>query len=234
MASAPADALCCRRPIPGGWTEQRIRFADRSWNLLLPANADAFLDELDALSQSGEEPDVYWARLWPTALTMSQLVANAGWPNGTAVLELGCGSGVVGLAALAAGCRVTFSDHVAVAVELALANATRNGFTSATGLVLDWKESCSKQFAAIIASDILYAPSQHSVLLSLLEQVLQPGCSAWIADPGRFHVSAFVQMARARGCHVEIRNEHDKPLTVPTAGEFQLLKIHRRGSTPTR
>jgi predicted nicotinamide N-methyase len=229
---ASADTLC-QRPIPGGWTDQRMEFAGRQWDILLPANPDAFLEEIDSWTEVGTDPDIYWARLWPTALVMSRFIADitrrAG-AEGAELLELGCGIGVVGLAALAAGCRVTFSDHVPLAVEVALANAARNGFPAAMGCVFDWKEPRVEQFAGIIASDILYAPSHHTVLLSLFEDMLPLGGTAWIGDPGRYHVSTFIKLANERGFLVDVVNERNQRLTAPTSGEFQLIQLRRHAA----
>jgi predicted nicotinamide N-methyase len=170
---------------------------------------------------------VYWAKLWPPVGTMCELVANARWPAGTTVLELGCGIGVVGLAALAAGCRVTFSDYVPIAVELALANAEHNGFPSARGLVLDWKQPRDERFDVILGSDILYDKQNYPALVDLVDRMLQPLGTVWIGDSGRYHVPTFIELAWERGFDVELHGERYQPLASPTAGKFQLVQLRR-------
>lgn len=216
------------REIPGGWTEQPISSGGRTWNILRPADADAFLEELESQPPGTAEPEIYWARLWETALTMCEFLAHADWPPGSTVLELGCGVGAVGLAALARGWRVTFSDYVPMAVELALANATRNGFDTATGWVLNWKQPMDSQFDVILASDVLYEQQNHAPILNVLDTMLRRGGAAWIGDPGRYHVATFIELARDRGFAVELRGSQGERLGTPTSGRFQLLQLRRR------
>src|SRR5512145_2718169 len=111
--------------IPGGWSERTVVVGPHDFKLLLPAEPDAFLEHLEDLATTGEPhlADPYWAKLWPAAINLAATLVRRPFPPGTRVLELGCGSGLVGLAALASGCDVTFSDYVPKAVELALENA---------------------------------------------------------------------------------------------------------------
>ena len=227
MALAAIDSMR-ERPIPGGWSQQRVHCGEHRWDLLLPRDADQFLDQLERPSEEQDEPDVYWSRLWPTAVTMSRLVSRAGWPMGARVLELGCGIGLVGLSALAAGWQVTFSDYIPLAVELAVANAKQNGFASASGLVLDWRQPVHQQFTGIIASDILYDLKQHVALVALLDRMLDRNGIAWFGDPGRYYTEHFVELAWERGYDVDVRNEKGEPVEVLTSGEFQLLEVRRR------
>ena len=119
--------------------------------LVLPADADEFLNHLPTLKQWQGEEDPYWARLWPTALEMAAWMATQTWPAGTEALELGCGIGVLGLAALLANLRVTFNDYIPLAVDLALENARRNGQTHAAGLIFDWRDSRRVSRKALLA-----------------------------------------------------------------------------------
>jgi predicted nicotinamide N-methyase len=197
------------------------------WNLLLPADADAFINQLDLNPQPNHEMDVYWARLWPTALTMSTLLPQFPCPAGAKVLELGCGIGLIGLAALAVGYRVTFTDYMPIAVELAMENAERNGFTSFEGFVLDWNHPRGEPFDGIVASDVLYDQRNHAAVLSVLDAMLRPAGSAWIGDPGRYHVESFIEVAWERGFDVALRNELGQFTHELTPGEFRLLEIRR-------
>jgi predicted nicotinamide N-methyase len=133
--------------IPGGWTTRRVSVGSRTFDLLVPANPDEFLNHLvEPLDTTQPHlADPYWTKLWPAAehLAAAILQNGAGPPENNAAprlcLELGCGSGLAGMAALAAGWDVTFSDYVPQAVELALENAARNGFPAARGQVLAWR-----------------------------------------------------------------------------------------------
>ena len=120
-------------------------------------------------------------------------------PADTRVLELGCGSGLVGIAALACGLDVTFSDYVPLAVDLALENAARNGFPNAKGLVLDWRavdQTTCERFPLILAADVTYDRSNIDPLLNVLDQMLAPGGEAWFGDAGRSPAEEFVRQAQ--------------------------------------
>src|SRR5262245_4457891 len=77
-----------------------IRRPDRSDHLLDdPAVREAFLTD---------EYMPYWADLWPSARMLAKMVLREPWPPGLTALEVGCGLGLPGLAALARGLRVVF------------------------------------------------------------------------------------------------------------------------------
>ena len=78
---------------------------------------------LDALTQEefdgsgGRMP--YWGTVWPSALALAEKVLRSPSLEGRRVLDLGCGLGLVGLAALERGAHVTFLDWEPEAVRLA-------------------------------------------------------------------------------------------------------------------
>src|SRR4051812_7286543 len=114
--SSIADTL-----IPGGWSQREVRVGPHAFKLLTPCDPDRLLDHLQS-PEAATEPhlvDPYWAKLWPAAPLLAEAIVRSSPPRGSRVLELGCGSGLVGIAALACGLEVTFSDYVPFAVELA-------------------------------------------------------------------------------------------------------------------
>ncbi len=215
------------RPIPGGWTWQTVELGGQSWKLLLPASQDAFLK---ATAGADEWPDPYWTQIWPAAKSLASQVLVTDWPAHTSVLELGCGSGLVGLALLARGCRVTFSDYVPLAVELALANACGNGYEHARGEVLDWRAPLvSSKFEVIIAADVLYDAELHRPLLQTIEQrLIDDGC-VWLGDPGRSETSAeFLLLAAESGWIIAIFDEHGRCCDSLRRGEFRRIELRRK------
>jgi SAM-dependent methyltransferase len=147
--------------------------------------------------------------------------------NPKSCLELGCGSGLVGLAALAAGYEVTFSDYVPQAVELALENAARNGLSGARGLVLDWRRPLSLQFPFIVAADVTYDRTNLAPLLDTLDRMLAPGGEAWLGDAGRGPAAEFLTLAADRGFAVSLLDEDDRPAIVPALGRCQRIVLRR-------
>lgn len=202
-ASSPliADGL---PEIPGGWTTRDVAVAGRSFRLSVPASPDAFLDDSNVLAahdRDGYMP--YWGYLWPTSLEMAVAVLQHDWPAGQSALEIGAGIGLTGLAGLAAGLNVTFSDYDAQAVSLALYNARQNGWPHAQGLLLDWRKPGAEQFPLIFGCDVIYEKQNHEPILNVLDAMLMETGECWLADPGRHQADAFIDLARRR--HYECR-----------------------------
>lgn len=214
--------------IPGGWAEREVRVGTHRLRLVLPAEPVELLEQIagEHLLEN-EEPDLFWAQLWPSALPLAQAVLNADWPAGAAVLELGCGIGLVGLTALSCGYQVTFSDGVALAVRLAAENALRNGLVHFRSLQLDWREPTDARYPVIIGSDVLYDVQNHEPLLWVLDAMLEPGGVCWFGDPGRYHTPDFVQRAKDRGFNVRLRDETGAELVEQQPGRFQRIVLQR-------
>jgi predicted nicotinamide N-methyase len=227
-------------PVPGGWTEREIAVGPHAFSLLVPADPDDFLNHL-VEPRSTDQPhlaDPYWAKLWPAAIDLASGVLRKATvqhtnpkskiENPKSCLELGCGSGLVGLAALAAGFDVTFSDYVPFTVDLALENAARNGFPNATGLVLDWRQPIDRRWPLILAADVTYDRSHVEPLLNVLDAMLAPGGAAWFGDAGRGPAEAFIEQARARGWLVSLFDDHDRPVAGLELGQFRLITLQRQ------
>ncbi len=106
----------------------------------------------------------FWSLLWPAGCRLCQLLCSVPM-TGRSCVDLGCGSGLVGVAALQAGaqsCLATDSDPVAL--EAARVNAEGNGVELVT--VERWSgDRCSTLFLA----DFLYDLSNLVTLSGLLE-----------------------------------------------------------------
>jgi predicted nicotinamide N-methyase len=215
--------------VPGGWSERTVVIGPYSLSLLLPADPDAFLERLEEAASTAEPhwADPYWAKLWPAAINLATAIVRRPPAPGTRVLELGCGSGLAGLAALAAGCEVTFSDYVPKAIELALENAARNGYPGGRGLVLDWRDPPSEQWPVILAADVTYDRSHIALLLNVLDRMLAPGGMAWFGDSGRGPAEEFIDRAKSRGWCLALTGIDNQPLAAAKLGQFQLMELRR-------
>ena len=110
-------------------------------------------------------------------------------------LEIGAGIALTGLAALARGLAVTFSDYDQRAIDLALFNARANHLDErATGLLLDWRRPIERQFPVIFGCDVIYEKQNHRPILGLLEKMLAREGECWITDPGRHQADAFQEL----------------------------------------
>lgn len=215
--------------IPGGWREQTISLPSGMLTLWLPADPDLFLDDGAVIAENDRHDYMpYWAFLWPAAEKMAAALADADWPRGGPVLELGAGVGLAGLAALQLGDRVVFSDYDATALHVCRVNARRNGLGDPALLRLDWRrpEACPS-FPVVIGCEVTYDANMHPILLNLLDRVLQPGGICWLADPGRYQTPFFCDLARERGYAVSLRDEAGRPCAASSARGFQIVVLQR-------
>ncbi len=212
--------------VPGGWAEREWIIEGHPFRLILPASPDAFLDDEEVHAAfDRDEYMPYWAYLWPASLKMATTVLRSNWVAGTEVLELGAGIGLVGLAGLAKGLNVTFSDYESKAVDLALFNAHRVGHSHASGLVLDWRNPPERQYPWLWGCDLLYEDRNHELLLELTRTMLAPGGTAWFADGGRAKAGRFCKLVPEFGLSCQIFDEELQPLPVPRVGRYQLIEV---------
>jgi hypothetical protein len=216
--------------IPGGWTERTWTIEGRTFRTTLPAVPDAFLEDPQVHAAfDRDEYMPYWAFLWPAALKMVATILKTDWPPGAEVLEIGAGIGIVGLAGLACGLNVTISDYEPKAVQLALYNATRNGFTQGQGLVLDWRSPPFRKYQFIWGCELLYEDRHHEPLLELTRKVLSPDGVAWFVDGGRMRAERFCRQVPEYGLQYQLFDEQKNALSAPRVGQYQLIEVrHRR------
>ena len=162
--------------------------------LLVPEHPEILLDEgaFDA-----HEFIPYWAELWPSALALAGHVARQDL-GGLRVLELGCGVGLLAIAAARAGATVHATDWSGDAVALTLDNARRNDVV-VDGTPGDWfrpETLPSGPFDLVLAADVLYERRNAEALAALLP-TLAP--RAWVADPGRAFAAGFLDAVAEAG-----------------------------------
>lgn len=219
--------------VPGGWRETHVALPGVSLAMFVPADPDQVLDAhveshaLAAPQTDREPPDPYWATLWSAATPTATAVLQSDWKPGAKVLELGCGAGLAGVAALTCGHQVTFSDICPEAVQVARANAARNGFPDAAALVLDWYHPPELTFDVLLASDVLYHRDSHDCLLQAIEQMLAPDGICWIGDPGRVNAREFFHSA-GKTFEVHLYDRDGQEFWVPQVGEYQRFTLRRR------
>lgn len=138
--------------------------------------------------ETGEKQDVpFWAAVWPAAQLLACFISEAPCRvAGRTVLDLGCGSGVAGIAAAKAGAdRVLASDTDPVALAMAALNAAANGLE----LVLEGenllREDCPEDVQVILAGDLFYERAASLKLLDWLQRARQRGVEVLIADASR-------------------------------------------------
>jgi ETFB lysine methyltransferase len=146
----------------------------------------------------------YWADLWPAARMLAKAVLAEPWAAGLTVLEVGCGLGLPGIAALARGLHVIFSDYDATAVRFAADNARLNGFADFATATIDLRSPPpGLSVPVLLGADLLYEPRMVEPVVAFVDSVLAPGGVALIADPDRISARPFKWLCQNAGLHVE-------------------------------
>src|SRR4051812_43105971 len=177
--------------------EETIPLKDgRDITILRPKDSEELLEE-EAFEH--EELLPYWAELWPSSVALARQIA-ARSLRGTRTLELGCGLGLVSIAAAIAGGRVLATDWSAESIRFTVGNATRNEVDLETAIV-DWAEPQQlldrAPWPLVLGSDVLYERRMVDQMLELLPRLVEPDGEVWIAAPGRRHSVAFFEEAEA-------------------------------------
>jgi predicted nicotinamide N-methyase len=170
---------------------------DYTFQIERPTDSDKLLDHPWVRSAyAADEYVPYWPSLWPAARMLAKAVVREPWekyPQPVRVLEIGCGLGLAGVACLARGLHVTFSDVDETALTFAAANARLNGFPIGFRTrPLDFRcPPATEQYPVVIGSDLMYAARLVEPLVGVLAAVLAPGGTCLIADPDRLAARVF-------------------------------------------
>jgi predicted nicotinamide N-methyase len=166
----------------------------RDLDVLRPRDSEALIDEH---AFQHEEFLPYWAELWPSGHALARRVAVRAL-HGARTLELGCGLALPSLAAAIAGGRPVATDWSPQAIDLACANAERNGL-AIEALRADWAAPAAllerAPWELVLGADLLYERRNGELLLPLLPRLVRPGAEIWLADPGRPPAGPFLEAA---------------------------------------
>ncbi len=224
--------------LAGGWARRDVDVgADAPCRLWVPRAPDALLDD-EAVQERNRFNDTmpYWAWVWDSAPEMARLAADIGREvaresGGGAVLELGAGLGLVGLAAALAGgpaIRLTLSDHDPLALGALRVNASANGVVAAV-LDLDWRRPDAVErgaFDVVLGCDVTYEGQTHEPLLDVMDRALASHGQAWLADPGRPRLVQFLKRASARGFRCDVLDAGGR-VAEPEVGSYRSIRLNR-------
>jgi predicted nicotinamide N-methyase len=181
--------------------EETFVLAGREVRILHPRDGDALLDELLTEDDPDEDRLPFWAELWPSGIALAGAVAGRQL-TGLRALELGCGLGLVSVAAAMAGASVTAVDRSPEAIAFTTANAARNGVTLRTAVqAFDQPGELlsGAPWDLVLAADVLYDRGNLPVLSRLLPRLVGDSGEVWLADPERRLAGAFLAEADAAG-----------------------------------
>jgi len=153
------------------------------------------LEQDDGGSHEVEPQPPYWAYAWAGGAVLARYILdNPSIVAGKRVLDLGAGSGLVGIAAAKAGARDVMAAEIdrngAVALGL---NAKANGVAIEI-LGNDITGGPSPAVDLVLAGDVYYAQEVGQRMMPFLDRCLASGIDVLVGDPGR----AWLPRARLR------------------------------------
>lgn len=180
LPETPLDAL-------GPVVEETVFIDDCTFRLHKPTDSDKLLDHPSVRAAfAADEYMPYWADLWPAARMLAKAIVREPWPGPLDALEIGCGLGLPGVAALTRGLRVTFSDYDATALRFAADNARLNGFHQFDTLQLDWRyPPADRRWPVILAADLIYEMRNVEPIVKLIKHLLTPDGLCLLTDQDR-------------------------------------------------
>ncbi|HET7516444.1 MAG TPA: methyltransferase domain-containing protein [Actinomycetes bacterium] len=205
MNHRPAPSIAPPPELPPGAAsdvvEDTIELSGRPVRMLRPRDGDAVLDELLAEDDPDEDRLPFWAELWPSGIALARAVLSQPL-TGQRVLELGCGLGLVSVAAALAGGQVVAVDRSPEATAFTASNAARNKVAVRTAVsVFDQPDSWLGEapWDLVLAADVLYEQRNVPVLLWLLPRLAGTTGEVWLADPDRSSLPTFLAGVDALG-----------------------------------
>src|SRR5437588_10922926 len=171
----------------GPLVREQVVVEGQTFVIFRPDESDHLLDHPVVRSAfAADEYLPYWADLWPAARMLAKVIARLDWPAGLTALEVGCGLGLPGVAALARGVRVLFSDYDATALRFAADNARANGFEDFGLLQMDWRHPpADLRVPVVLASDLIYEVRNVAPLVALIKRVLTADGFCLLTDQDR-------------------------------------------------
>lgn len=141
----------------------------------------------------------YWALVWGGARVLAEHLVSHVPCAGRRVLDVGCGLGLVSLAAASRQAVVTAIDREPVPIEFLRASAARNG-AAIEALVGDVSSALvGRAFDLVLAADLLYERAEFERLAASLAALVAPGGTLWVADPQRVETSSFYRALAQEG-----------------------------------
>ena len=178
-----------RAAQPQRQNEVVVEVGGRPWRLHLQLEADA-----------GE---LYWNRLWPASVGLAEFLVQSVGPSalaGKRILELGCGTALVGIVAAQLGAEVVCSDIAPEALRLAERNAEANDVELAGTLQVDWcAPPAMERFDCVVGADVLYFEELVEPLTRTILAAVAPGGRILLSDAIRSPFNALLHHFRQVG-----------------------------------
>ncbi|MER8461769.1 methyltransferase [Mesorhizobium sp. M1396] len=152
-------------------------------------SSDADDDTIEADDDGPEPRPPYWAYAWAGGAVLARhILDHPQMVAGRRVLDLGAGSGLVGIAAAKAGAREVIAAEIDRNGVAALAlNAAANG-VAITVIGDDVTRGSPPMVDLVLAGDVFYGQDVADRVMPFLERCLNAGIEVLVGDPGRAYL----------------------------------------------
>lgn len=197
------DEIAYFRGLPV--VEETVAVAGRTFRVAGLKDAADLLDHEDYARQFVEEDRApYGVELWPGAPMLAEHIFNDEDGASRAAIEIGCGLGLVSIAAATKGWTITATDNDPVSLRFAEYNAQLNRIAIDRYSLLDWTAPPEGQtYIRVFGADVLYDRGNHLPILQTLKRLLAADGVGLLSDPNRSVADRFASLAREHGFGVE-------------------------------
>jgi predicted nicotinamide N-methyase len=175
-------------------------------------------------------PPPFWGVAWPGArMVSSYLLSNPELVAGKSLLDIGCGCGIVAIAAAKAGARMVVANDIDPdALTATSINAAANNVIIVTDMRNMVTEPFTEPFDVVIASDMFYEASITDPFFTLLKKYAASGALVIIADGNRpFTPREHLTLMSTKTVAVDRAVEERDERTV------SLFRLHQTAVLPT-
>jgi predicted nicotinamide N-methyase len=172
-----------------------LKIADKVLRVLQIKNYEEYVAGLVEEKGVGALELPFWAKIWDSSLLLAFFLGKQPVALGQRILEIGAGTGIVGIYAALCGHRVTISDINEDALLFARANALLNGVPHVEVRRLDWRHpDLSEPYDLIVGSEVVYDRDLYPALVAFLRKAMAPDGLMFLAKNAQLNAPKFFEL----------------------------------------
>ena len=191
---------------------------------------DNIIDSIIFNKFTEDERFPYFLNIWDSGIHLFRFLTeefDAKIFKNKKIVELGSGTGIVGISFLKLGGKVLFTDFESEALELCKLNANLNHFKKIKTLMADWRNFPDLKFKAdyITGSDLFYEKRMLQPLTDTSMKFLDRGAKFILADPSREYCSDYLRLMDDKGYKTSIMKVYKN--SISTLRDTRIYQIER-------
>ena len=208
------------------WHWEEVTIAGRPWRLAVASDPEGMLIDACERQDAGELGviDPFWATTWRAAAGLDRFLDRLDL-QGVRVLELGCGTGHAGIAAILRGGEVVLTDGVEDPLMLVrMSTRSLRDRCRVERLRFGIDRLSDQPFPVILGSDVTYLRSLWPELDRCLRVHLEEGGQVLLSDPFRIIANEFRGWIQDHGWRYE---EYSVPLEDDPRHPIRVMRLAR-------